>query len=154
MKRYTPLILIGVLLVALAFKLNPVTTLTVYAADIHNNDINYIEVWQWNGTHYNLLANFTSSEQSVRVVHEQPLNFTVGIQLNSTLASSVAEAIAYTRCYMNISGGVWTNEELNNTSCSLSGNFYYLTEMGHWNSTGLPAEGVDYDCAVLYEDYS
>jgi hypothetical protein len=89
-------------------------------------------------------------------VHDSwPTNFTVGIQINSTLASSTAEAISYTRVYMNITdgGSIWNNVELNNTACELSGSYYYLTEQGHWNATGKPVAGVTYACSVLYQAY-
>jgi len=125
----------------------------VFAADVHGNDINYIEVWQWNGTGYELRANFTSTGQSVRVEENYTIKFVVEIQFNATLAADTAEAISYTRVYMNISEGVWSNEELNNTSCSLIGNFYHLKEEGVWNQTGLPAEGVSYVCQVAYQGY-
>jgi len=125
---------------------------TVFAVDSYGNDINFIEVWQYNGTDYILLANFTSSGGSVRVHDNWVINFTVGIRFNSTLASSTAEAISYTRVYMNITG-IWINVELNNTSCTLIGNYYYLTEQGHWNQTGYPEAGVTYTCSIVYQGY-
>jgi hypothetical protein len=125
---------------------------TVFAVDSYGNDINFIEVWQYNGTGYVLLANFTSSGGSVRVHDSWVINFTIGIRFNSTLASSTSEAISYTRVYMNITG-IWTNVELNNTSCTLIGSYYYLTEQGHWNQTGYPQAGVTYECSVLYQGY-
>jgi len=130
-------------------------TMIVYAADSYGNDINFIEVWQYNGSAWNLLANFTSTGGSVRVHDSWATNFTVGIQINSTLVSSVSDAIAYTRVYMNITdgGSIWTNAELNNTSCSLSGSYYYLTEQGYWNETGKPVAGVTYACSILYQAY-
>jgi len=112
-----------------------------------------VEVHQYNGTAWNLVANFTSSGGSTSVHDSWPTNFTVNIKFNSTLAGSTAEAISYTRVYMNISSSVWTNEELNNTACSLVGSFYILEEQGHWNQTGKPAEGVTYECAVSYQGY-
>ena len=130
-------------------------TMIVYAADSYGNDINFIEVWQYNGSAWNLLANFTSTGGSVRVHDSWAMNFTVGIQINSTLVSSTSEAIDYTRVYMNITdgGSIWNNAELNNTSCSLSGSYYYLTEQGHWNETGKPVAGVTYACSILYQAY-
>jgi hypothetical protein len=130
-------------------------TMIVYAADSYGNDINFIEVWQYNGSAWNLLANFTSTGGSVRVHDSWATNFTVGIRINSTLVSSVSDAIAYTRVYMNITdgGAIWTNAELNNTACSLSGSYYYLTEQGYWNQTGKPVAGVTYACSILYQAY-
>lgn len=124
-------------------------------ADSYGNDINFVEVWQYNGTAWNLLANFTTTGGSVRVHDSWATNFTVGIMINSTLVSSTAEAIDYTRVYMNITdgGSIWNNAILNNTSCSLSGNYYYLTEQGHWNETGKPSAGVTYACSILYQAY-
>lgn len=127
----------------------------VYAADSYGDDINFVEVWQHNGTDYNLLANFTSTGGSVRVHDSWVINFTVGIKMNSTLVSSTSDAITYTRVYMNITdgGSVWTDVELNNTACSLDGDYYYLTEQGHWNETGKPEAGVTYACSILYQAY-
>jgi glycerol-3-phosphate dehydrogenase len=130
-------------------------TLIVYAADSYGNDINFVEVWQYNETAWNLLANFTTTGGSVRVHDSWVMNFTVGIKVNSTLVSSSAEAISYTRVYMNITDGgtIWNNVELNNTACSLVGSYYYLTEQGHWNATGKPSAGVTYACSILYQAY-
>lgn len=127
----------------------------VYAADSYSNDIGFVEVWQYNTTAWTMLANFTTTGGSVRIHDSWATNFTVGICINSTLVSSTSEAIAYTRIYMNITdgGSVWNNAELNNTSCSLSGSYYYLTEQGHWNATGKPETGVTYACSVLYQAY-
>lgn len=147
--------LIAIAVIAL-FVLSPFTEIRlVYAADSYGNDINYVEVWQYNGTAWNLLANFTSTGGSVRVHDSWPTNFTVGIKLNSTLVSSTSDAIAYTRVYMNITDGgtIWNNAELNNTFCSLSGSYYYLTEQGYWNQTGKPMAGVTYACSILYQAY-
>jgi len=124
-------------------------------ADAYGNDINYVEIWQFNGTTWVLKANFTSSGGSVRINDNQQVKFNVGIKLNSTLASSSNEAISYTRVYMNItydSNFIWQNVELNNTSCQLVGNFYYLIETGIW-STNLPIAGKTYACTVLYQAY-
>lgn len=130
-------------------------TRMVFAADSYGNDINFVEVWQHNGTDWNLLDNFTTTGGSVRVHDSWVLNFTVGIMVNSTLVSSVSDAIAYTRVYMNITdgGAIWNNVELNNTACSLNGSYYYLTEQGHWNATGKPVAGVTYACSILYQAY-
>lgn len=127
----------------------------VFAADSYGNDIYCAEIWQYNGTAWNLLANFTSTGGSVRVHDSWAINFTIGIKINSTLVSSTSEAIAYTRVYMNITdgGSIWTNEELNNTSCSLDGDYYYLTEEGYWNEAGEPVAGTTYACSVLYQGY-
>jgi hypothetical protein len=153
-KKFLVLTLIlPLLLISLLMMQND--TMIVYAADSYGNDINFIEVWQYNGTDWNLLANFTSTGGSVRVHDSWAINFTVGIQINSTLVSSVSDAIAYTRVYMNITdgGSIWNNVELNNTACSLSGSYYYLTEQGYWNETGKPVAGVIYACSILYQAY-
>ena len=124
-----------------------------WAADAYGNDIQFVEIHQYNGSAWNLVENFTSSGGSTRVHDGWPTNFSVSIKFNSTFASSTAEAISYTRVYMNISQSVWTNEELNNTACSLIGDFYVLEEEGHWNQTGKPESGVTYECSVLYQGY-
>lgn len=156
LKRYALIVGAFLLLSLLARRAPIVPRFTiVWAADSYDNDIDYIEVWQWNGSAWELIANFTASEGSVSVVHEQPINFTVGIRFNSTLADDAAEAVSYTRVYCNITNGgsVWTNEELNNTSSSLVGSYYRITEQGYWNMTGYPAEGVSYTVRFLYEGY-
>lgn len=124
-----------------------------WAADAYGNDVEFVEIYQYDGSAWNLVENFTSSGGSCRVHDGWPTNFTVSIKFNSTLASSTAEAIDYTRLYMNISESIWTNEELNNTACSLVGSFYILTEEGHWNQTGKPVAGTTYECSVSYQGY-
>jgi len=125
----------------------------VYGSDAYGNDIQFVEVHQYNGSAWNLVHNFTSSGGSCRVHDGWITNFTVSIKFNSTFASNNEEAISYTRVYMNISESVWTNEELNNTACSLVGSFYILEEQGCWNQTGKPESGVTYECSVLYQGY-
>lgn len=145
-----------IIIITLSFLPSPFTAIHLaYCADSYGNDINYIKVWQYNGTAWNLLANFTTTGGSVRVHDSWVTNFTVGIKMNSTLVSSTAEAISYTRVYMNITDGgtIWNNVELNNTACSLNGDYYYLTEEGHWNETGKPVTGVTYACSILYQAY-
>jgi len=126
--------------------------------DSYGNQINYIEIWQWNVSSYELLVNFTSSGGSVRVKDSTVTKFIVGIQFNSTLASSTNQAIEYTKVLMNITDDTtplaeWNNRELNNTSCSLVGNFYLLKEQGIWNITGYPISGVTYTCTPKYRAY-
>ena len=122
-----------------------------FASDAHGDDINFIEVWQWNTSDYVLKANFTSIGGSCLVDDDEAIKVIVSIKFNDTLASSEAEAISYTRLYMNISEGIWTNKELNNTSCLHSGAFYWLKENGIWNQTGKPQWGITYECSVLYQ---
>ena len=123
-----------------------------YASDVHGNDINFIEIWQYNGTDYVLRANFSSSGGTYLLYDSQPTKFMVNIKFNSTLAGSTNEAIECTKVIMNITG-VWTNEEFNNTSCTLIGDFYYLAETGIWNEEGKPESGVTYECNVIYQGY-
>jgi len=120
---------------------------TVLAVDSYGDDINYIEVWEGD----TLKANFTSSGGTVKVNASKQIRFIVGIQFNDTLASSTAEAIDYTRVYMNITG-IWTNVELNNTACQHSGSWYYLKEEGNLTANTL-SEGETYECSVLYQGY-
>lgn len=124
-----------------------------FASDSYGDDINFIEVWQWNSSQYVLEANFTSTGGSCLVEEDQPIKVVVSIKFNDTLASSEAEAISYTRVYMNISVGIWTNEELNHTSCVHNGDFYWLKENGIWNQTEYPMAGVTYECSILYQGY-
>jgi len=126
-----------------------------YASDSYGNDINWVAVYQWNGTEYVLRHNITSSGGTYRIHNGQVTKFVVNIKFNSSLASGSAEAIQFTRVYMNITNGgtIWNNKELNNTSCDLVGSFYILNEQGIWNSTGQPTGGTTYACSVLYQGY-
>jgi len=157
MRKILLTIPIIVLLLTLTLWNNSVNIRVVFASptDVYGNDINYVEIWQFNGTTWVLKANFTASGGSVRINDNQQVKFNVGIRLNSTLASSTAEAVSYTRVLMNITFDgtfVWQNVELNNTSCVLVGGFYYLVETGTWN-TNLPVAGKTYACTVLYQAY-
>ena len=120
---------------------------TVLAIDSYGDDINYIEVWEGD----TLKANFTSSGGTVKVNASKQIKFVVSIKFNSSLASSNTEAVDYTKVLMNITG-IWTNEELNNTSVVQSGDFYFLKEEGILASDTL-SEGETYECAVLYQGY-
>jgi hypothetical protein len=137
-KRLLVAVPIVVLIFALLSYHNGTFLNLVYAADSYGNDINWVAVYQWNGTAYVLRWNITSSGVTYRITDNQTTKFVVNIKFSSTLASSTVEAISYTRVYMNITDGgtVWLNEELNNTSCTLVGSFYILNENGVWNSTG------------------
>jgi hypothetical protein len=125
----------------------------VFASDSYGNNINFVAVYQWNGTVYILRHNITSTGGTYRIYNNQTTKFIVNIKFNSTLASSTAEAISFTKIYMNITTGIWNNEELNNTDCTLIGNYYILNENGVWNTAGYPIGGTTYACAVLYEGY-
>lgn len=153
-KKSLVLFLVAILLFAFLLVQSDLSILhLVYGSDAYGNDIQFIEIWQYNGSTWNLLENFTSSGGSCRVHDAWVINFSINIKFNNTFASSTSEAIDYTRVYMNISESVWTNAELNNTSCSLVGDFYILEEQGHWNQTGKPESGVTYECSVLYQGY-
>jgi len=143
------LVLIAVLLgICLIFTQLPLPQhYTVLAVDSYGNDINYIEVWEGD----TLKANFTSSGGTVKVNASKQIKFVVSIKFNSSLASSDTEAVDYTKVLMNITG-IWTNEELNNTSVVQSGDFYFLKEEGVLASDTL-SEGETYECAVLYQGY-
>jgi len=124
----------------------------VYGADAIGNDINFVEIWQYNLTSYELIVNFTSSGQSAEIHDSWNVRFNVSIRFNATYAVSTAQAISYTEVNMTIST-IWTTPQtLNNTSCALNGNYYYLVETGDWNST-LPNAGSSYSCNATYGSY-
>jgi len=129
-----------------------------WCADSYGNDISYVEVWQYNGTAWNLVINFTSSGGSTRIHDSWTTKFIVMCKLNSTLASSQTEAKDYTKNLMNITYGspityVWQNKELNFTSCTgPTSGFYYIERWGNWTSD-LPQQGVTYTCALDYQQY-
>lgn len=127
----------------------------VWAADALGNDIEYVEVYQYNGTAWNMVENFTVSGGSTRITDSWQTRFVVGVQLNDTLADDTAEARSYTRANMTIvdGGTVWNNESLNDTGTVQDiGSYYYVPYEGNWTSN-LPAAGVTYNCTVNYEVY-
>lgn len=135
----------------------PFLQLAFAAPDSLGNDINYVEIYQWNTSDWEYVYNFTSSGGSARIHDSWQTRFNVSIKYNSTLASSTAQAISYTKVLMNItkistSTLIWTNVELNNTSCVLNGSYYYLVEQGDWNST-LAEAGESYNCTSDYQPY-
>ena len=125
--------------------------------DAYGNDIIFCEIWQHNGSDWNIVYNFTSTGGSVRIHDSWQVKFVVGTKLNDTLASSSSEALDYTKTLMNITYGnppsyIWQNIELNNTSITQSNGFYWIVETGIWTSN-LPQEGVTYNCAIDYRQY-
>jgi hypothetical protein len=129
-----------------------------YGADSVGNDIYAFEVYQYNGSVWNLVVNNTASGNTSRIHDAWATAFRVGIKLNKTLASSDAEAISFTRCnltIMNITDSklVWTNVTLNNTATIGSdATYYYHWKLGNW-TTDLPLAGVSYNCTVYYDAY-
>jgi len=144
------------LLLMLNFDDSPVLRLAYCSPeDVYGNDVLYVEVWQYNGSAWTLIVNFTGSVGNAKLHDNWEVKFIVGIRFNSSLASSNSEAIEYTRVFMNITHNgsyIWQNNELNNISCVLNGDFYYLKEEGIWN-VDLPQEGETYDFSVLYQGY-
>jgi hypothetical protein len=129
----------------------------VFGADSQGNDITYCEVYQYNGSSWNLVYNFTSSGGSTRIHDSWQTSFVVGTKFNDSLASSQSEASNYTEVYMNITaiGGpsVWTNVVLNETSCTgPTSSYYWLTDIGNWTSS-LPSPGVTYNCTIDFRPY-
>ena len=125
--------------------------------DAYGNDITFCEIWQYNGSDWNIVYNFTSSAGNIRIHDNWQVKFVVGTKLNDTLASSESEALEYTKTLMNITYGsppsyIWQNVELNNTSIIQSDGFYWIIETGIWSSN-LPQEGVTYNCVVDYQQY-
>jgi len=127
--------------------------LTVYGADSYGNDITHIHVYQ-NGS---LLVNFTATGGSQRINDSVSMHFEVYVKINSSLVSSEAEAISYTRVNMSIMNVnttyVWNNVPLNSSgTASLVGSYYYHQKYGDWTSS-LPVAGVTYNCTVVYQAY-
>jgi len=153
------LIIILVLIGAFSFPFTPYSIMVAYGIgnpDSYGNVIVYLCIYQWNGSAWILKLNHTTDASfSTRLVANYPVKFTVKWRLNNTLASSEAEAVSYTRVYMNITNGgtIWNNEELNNTSTSSDADYYYGVEEGIWNQTGKPVAGTTYSCSALYQAY-
>lgn len=144
-------ILFSFILLGLIF--NYESTLIVFA-DIHNNDITRLEVYQYTLGSWKLLLNVTSTGQSCDIDANKAIRFNVTVRLNKTLADNDNEAIEYSKVLMNITNGgtVWNNKLLNNTDVSSDADWYYLIETGNWSSD-LPSEGVEYTCTIRYEAY-
>jgi hypothetical protein len=125
-------------------------------ADTYNDDINNIEVWQYNGSAWNLLANFTTSGGSVRIHDGYQTSFIVQVKLNTSLASSASEAQSFTMSNMSILNGgtIWPiSTMLNDTGTpSSSGGFWYVKKLGNWTSS-LPSPGVTYSCNATFQAY-
>lgn len=138
-----------ILLITLTL-LSPPRQLTINIAFAQTEgNIQYVEVWQLEGESYVLKANFTQ-DGSVSVNGSQWFKFVVCHRFNSSYANNEQEAIDYTKILMNITS-IWTNKELNNTSCTLEGNWYILKEVGYLNQT--LSEGETYECTVLQKGY-
>lgn len=125
-------------------------------ADIYSNNINNIEVWQYNGSAWNLVVNFSTSGGSERIHDGWATSFIVQVKLNTSLASSASEAHSYTRVNMSIidGGTVWPiTTMLNDTGTpSSSGGFWYVKKLGNWTSS-LPSPGVTYSCNATFQAY-
>ena len=127
--------------------------MTVYGADSYGNDITHITIYQ-NGS---FLVNFTTSDGTQRVVDSLNMHFEVYIKINSSLVSSEAEAISYTRVNMTIQNTngtyIWNNVALNSSgTADLIGAYYYHQKYGDWISS-LPEAGITYNCSVVYQAY-
>jgi len=140
--------LICILLILTCFVKPRMITISLVFAQTEGN-IQYVEVWQLEGSNYVLKANFTE-DGSVSVNGSQWFKFVVCHRFNSSYANNEQEAIDYTKILMNITS-IWTNKELNNTSCTLNGNWYILKEVGYLNQT--LNEGETYQCTILQKGY-
>jgi len=124
-----------------------------WTADSYGNTLVYVEVWQFHNGSWVLRGNLTD-EGSVKIFHNEKVNFTVCVKANATLIPEVSSD--YIRVFMNIthqSGTkIWELKELNYTSHTTTGGFHYIKYEGVWISS-LPEEGVTYNCAVDYRQY-
>jgi len=157
LRENTPLILSVALILIILMAVLPGSPFTVLVfADSYSNDINNIEVWQYNGSAWNLLANFTTSGGSVRIHDGYETSFIVQVKLNTSLASSASEAHSYTRVNMSITDGgtIWPISTMLNDSGtpSSSGGFWYVKKLGNWTSS-LPSPGVTYSCNATFQAY-
>ena len=137
-----------ILLITLTLLSPKQLTINIVFAQTEGN-IQYVEVWQLEGESYVLKANFTE-DGSVSVNGSQWFKFVVCHRFNSSYANNEQEAIDYTKILMNITS-IWQNKELNNTSCTLNGNWYILKEEGYLNQT--LSEGETYECTISQKGY-
>jgi len=157
--------LIAVLAFALSFSSYP---LLVYAAgtpDAYGNQIYYLRVYQWSGAAWIQQGetvgfnNYTAGFQ-IRVNANQDVLFNCTVKLNYTMAANIAEAVTNTRVYMNVSGGVWVNELLDdwNDGGIDQATWWSVTYSNEWDAGSSggdanPQAGTTYDISVRYEAY-
>jgi len=139
--------------------------------DIHNNQIVNMTVKQWNGSNWNVKGFITSANYSANFQVQVEakgagsvgeLLFYTWVKLNSTLASSGADAADKVMINMSISGGGatgWTNKTMfEGGSGILVGDFYYIdtdlvADANHWDEAGHPAAGQTYTLKIYYWAY-
>jgi hypothetical protein len=133
------------------------------AVDSYNNKISGVQGWQWNDTlqtgsgtgGYQQVFwvnwyDYTSGYYS-QVEPNEKMYFQVLVLLNSTLASTPAEALARTKVYITLSG-IWNNVEMRDYAQCMSetvGGMWYVTYREYW-TTG-PAANTQYVLSVQYQ---
>ena len=125
--------------------------------DAYGNQLRNCEVYQWNGTAWDFIYNFTTDGESALIHDGYPTRFNVTVMFNVSYAASYTYAYNYTGTYMNITYNVgadfvWTNMILNNTAYVETATHWVIVKQGDWNST-LPSAGVTYNCTILYQPY-
>lgn len=122
--------------------------------DSHGNRIESLKVYQNKTGSFDWVAtidtgNYTS-DMTVEIDANYPTFFAVAVRINNTLASSTDDAKSKTRVYLNISEGVYTNEDLTAVSSDPGGDWYYVVyQCDPWT----PTTDTLYNCAVRYEAY-
>jgi hypothetical protein len=133
----------------------------VYAAgtaDAYGDRIKEVSVWQGGVMKGNITySNYTLGVQ-VKVDALTATRFNCSVLLNSTFASSAAEAKANTRVYINItySNGttVVSTTEMTDYAASLSGSFYTVKSSYLWDDAAHhPIAGITYYVWFKYEVY-
>lgn len=127
----------------------------VWAADSYGNDIEWIDVSQYNTTSWNQVYNFTGNG-TTRIHDSWETSFLVQFRVNKTL---MTEAEVLTYCSVNCtithqnSTLIWDNVALNVTGSTTSdATYYYAQRLGNWTSS-LPEAGVVYNCTFVYKAY-
>jgi len=136
--------------------------LGVYASgtpDAYGDRIFEVSVWQNNIMKGNITYdNYTLGVQ-VKVDALTTTRFNCTVKLNSTFASSTAEAMTNTRVYINITytNGtviISTTEMTDYAATGPTGDYYYVKSYYTWDdSTHHPIAGVTYYVWFSYEVY-
>jgi len=154
------IIVISLLLIIPIFNKSglPLMFIAFGTPDSHANDHRNVAVFQDNGTAFNLVYNFTTSNQTVSINDGKAINLEDVIKYNVTLAVDNATARSYTRVNITISYNSGTSFIVNNSPMTQYGTsyndtqFYYITFYYNWSSS-LAVQGVTYNCSFAYQPY-
>jgi hypothetical protein len=129
--------------------------LGVWAQDSYGDNITYLYMTQVNGSSVYVIANYTTGGNTVTILPNAAINFTVDVQGNMTLFGSSTNFLNYT--YVNatiVTGATYVLNNVNITQGSSGsvindGTYYYVNYTYQWTSS-LPIAGDTYNCSFNY----